>query len=336
MDCKRLTQALAWRLERLWDRLDGLRKALVVVNYHRLYARALDTPFDPAVYGDISLDYFCRQLRWLRDNARILSEDELLDCLAKPRAFPRRAVALTFDDGYRDNYDLAFPALREQGAPAFFFIPTGPLLDRKLGWWDIVAYLVRQSAVPFLELEGVRHGLDGPSARLACVSALQERYKTLPEAKTRHLAASLSKKLETAFPPAALQDAELMTVDHLREMLGAGMAVGAHTHSHRVLATLAPEEQWRELVTGKRILEDRLGAPVRSLAYPVGRRDSFGEKTKQMARKAGYAMAFSLYSGCNRPGSLDPMDIRRSAKRRPFDAFTASILYPGRALRAAP
>ncbi|WP_300156355.1 polysaccharide deacetylase family protein [Solidesulfovibrio sp.] len=335
MDVKSLTEALAWRLELFWDRLERLRTALVVVNYHRLYARAPDTPFDPTVYGGISLDYFRRQLRWLRDNARILSEEELLDCLARRRAFPRRAVALTFDDGYRDNYDLAFPALRERGMPAFFFIPTGPLLDRRLGWWDIVAYLVRRSPVPVLELEGVRHRLDGPSARQACINILQERYKTLPEAKTRHLTASLAEKLETAFPPAALQDAELMTVEHLREMTGAGMAVGAHTHSHRVLATLAPQEQRRELVEGKRLLEEQLGRPVRSLAYPVGRRDSFGEETKRMAREAGYSMAFSLYSGCNRPGSLDPMDIRRSAKRRPFDAFTASILYPGRVLRAA-
>ena len=68
------------------------------------------------------------------------------------------------------------------------------------------------------------------------------------------------------------------------------MAVGAHTHTHRVLATLDPGEQRRELLQGKRILEERLGGRVHSLAYPVGRRDSFGEETKRLAREAGYAM----------------------------------------------
>mgnify|MGYP003819471551 CR=1 FL=1 len=329
---KRLAQALAWRLEHLGDRLERFRKALVVVNYHRLYARVLDTPFDRTVYGDISLDYFRRQLRWLKDNVQVLSEDELLGCLDRPHTFPRRGVLLTFDDGYRDNYDLAFPALREEGLPALFFIPTEPLLERRLGWWDVVAYLVGTSRRPVLELEGTRHSLDGEAARRDCIHQLQERYKTLPEAQTRHLAASLAEKLETQFPPAAVQDAELMTVPQLREMTGAGMAVGAHTHTHRVLATLDPGEQRRELLQGKRILEERLGGRVHSLAYPVGRRDSFGEETKRLAREAGYAMAFSFYSGFNRPGSIDPMDVRRSSKRKPFDAFAASILYPRRAL----
>ena len=335
MAATRLAQALTWRFERLRDGLERLRKALVVVNYHRLYAHAPQTLFDRTLYGEMSVAYFRRQLCWLKANAQVLSEDEVLGCLSRPRTFPRRGVLLTFDDGYRDNYELAFPALREQGLPALFFVPTAPLVTRRLGWWDIVAYLVGRSRRTALELEGTRHSLDGEPARQACIRLLLERYKTLPEAETRELATHLAERLDTALPSAALQDAELMTVPQLREMLAAGMAVGAHTHTHRVLATLETEAQRRELVRSKRVLERLFKTTVRSLAYPVGRRDSFGEQTKRLARETGYAMAFSFYGGFNRPGAMDPLDLRRSGKRRPFDAFTASILYPGRVLGAA-
>jgi peptidoglycan/xylan/chitin deacetylase (PgdA/CDA1 family) len=325
---KRVSDALAWRFERLGERLERFRKALVVVNYHRLYDGALATDFDEAVYGDMSVEYFRCQLRWLRANAEVLSEDDLRGCLRRPRTFPRRGVLLTFDDGYRDNFTLAFPALKDEGLAALFFIPTQAMEDRSLGWWDTIAWLVGNTARPSLDLDGEHHSLAGKTERRRVIGLLQERFKVLPESATRDLLADLAVSLETPPPSAERQDAELMTVEQLREMAAAGMGVGTHTHTHRVLTTLTPKEQARELVGSKRLLEAWLGKPVHSLAYPVGRQDSFNEETKRLAREAGYEMAFSFYQGCNRPGRLDPFDLRRSSKRRPFEAFTASILYP--------
>jgi len=330
---QRLAQAVSWRLERLAQRLDGLRRALVVVNYHRLYHTALDTPFDEGVFGDVSLEYFRRQLQWLRQNTQVLSEDDVLRGLADPKVLPRRGVLITFDDGYRDNFQLAYPALRDHGLLALFFVPTGPLLERRLGWWDQAAFLVKKAKSRSLRLEGATYPLDTQDQRRKLITMLHERFKTAPEAQTRGLLDDLAQGLDSEFPAAELQDAELMTFAQLGEMSRAGMAVGAHTHSHRVLATLPADDQRRELAQGKAVLEERLGKPVRSLAYPVGRKDSFGEVTKGLAREAGYLMAFSFYSGFNRPGRMDPMDLRRSFKRKPFEAFTASILYPGRELR---
>lgn len=329
----RIPKAIAWRLERLRDVLEQRRKTFVVVNYHRLYAHALETLFDERVYGDISQEYFRRQLRWLRGNAQVLSQSELRGCLQKPHTFPKRGVLLTFDDGYRDNYDLAFPALQDEGLSALFFVPTQALETRRLGWWDIIAYLVKRTDKPALELEGVVHPLTGEDDRRILIDLLQERFKKLPEFQTKHLLEELGGKLETPFPSFESQDAELMTVAHLREMIRAGMGIGAHTHSHRVLSTLTRDEQAREIAKGKHVLEAWLGESVYSLAYPVGRRDSFDDVTKCLAKDAGFEMAFSFYSGFNRPSRMDPMDLKRSYKRKPFEDFSTSILYPWRILQ---
>jgi peptidoglycan/xylan/chitin deacetylase (PgdA/CDA1 family) len=333
---ERIARASSWSLERLLQTVEHFRKALVILNFHRLYSQTLQTRFDEGVFGDISLDYFLSQLSWLKKNTQVLSEDDVLNGIKHPSSLPSRGVLITFDDGYRDNYDLAYPALRDNNLPALFFVPTKLLIERRLGWWDIASYMVKHSKRQSMIHEDRLYSLGEQADRKRLIAVLHERFKTEPAARTNSLLEDLSKDLETDFPSAELQDAELMSFEQLGEMVRGGMAVGAHTHTHRVLATLEPEDQKRELEQSKAILEEQVGKPVRSLAYPVGRRDSFTEQTKRLAREVGYAMAFSFYSGINRPGRMDPFDLRRSFKRKPFETFTASILHPGRELRPMP
>ena len=237
MIVKRLAQSLRWRFERLAMLLERRRKALVVITYHRLYSQVLDTPFDEGVFGDMSQEYFALQLQWLKLNAEVISEGDVRLGLRCPGTLPQRGVLITFDDGYRDNYTLAYPVLRQMKLPALFFVPTQPLLERRLGWWDLAAYLVKQTKRPSLTLDGISYSLGGPEDRQRLIGVLLERFKTLPEARNQNLLTDLARDLDTVFPSSRLENAELMTFRQLREMIRGGMAVGAHTHSHRVLST---------------------------------------------------------------------------------------------------
>jgi peptidoglycan/xylan/chitin deacetylase (PgdA/CDA1 family) len=104
-----------------------------------------------------------------------------------------------------------------------------------------------------------------------------------------------------------------MTWDELRQCPASGIAVGAHGHSHRVLSTLSPEEQREELQASKELIERRIGARVRSLAYPVGGREHFTPTTKALAEELGYSLAFSFQGpAClNRWETIDRLDVRR-------------------------
>jgi peptidoglycan/xylan/chitin deacetylase (PgdA/CDA1 family) len=94
-------------------------------------------------------------------------------------------------------------------------------------------------------------------------------------------------------------------------MVGGGMAIGSHTHSHQVLSQLEPQQQYEELSNSRTILKEQLGTAADALAYPVGARTSFTSQTQQAARDAGYRIAFSFFGGINLRGQTRPHDVRR-------------------------
>ena len=98
---------------------------LTIFNYHRIRPDEPDhtTPFDAGVYGPTASQFY-EQMKWIRKYRKILSEADLISCLATGRTNLKHRVAVSFDDGYRDNDTLAYPILKELGIPAFFFIPT--------------------------------------------------------------------------------------------------------------------------------------------------------------------------------------------------------------------
>jgi hypothetical protein len=96
-----------------------------------------------------------------------------------------------------------------------------------------------------------------------------------------------------------------------REMIGGGMAIGSHTHSHQVLSQLEPEEQRWELAQSRALIKEQLGIEAGALAYPVGGTSCFSERTRQLAHEAGYRAAFSFYGGTNLPGETRAYDVKR-------------------------
>ena len=121
------------------------RPGLVVLTYHRI-AEPGDGPFyDPVISA--TPESFRAQVEWLHNRVRLLTLDELIDQVESGSPWREPVMLLTFDDGYRDNFDLAVPILRERNVPATFFIPTAFLESPRLPWWDHVAYVIKQTHV---------------------------------------------------------------------------------------------------------------------------------------------------------------------------------------------
>jgi peptidoglycan/xylan/chitin deacetylase (PgdA/CDA1 family) len=102
-----------------------------------------------------------------------------------------------------------------------------------------------------------------------------------------------------------------MSWDEIRMMRRAGMSIGSHTHSHRILAGLPEADQIVELARSKETLEQELGRTVDTISYPVGDPSSFTLLTQRLARAMGYRLGLSYYGGVNRVGHADPLDVRR-------------------------
>ena len=284
-------------------------RGLLVFNYHRV-GDSSQSSFDRALWSATQVE-FERQVRFLKRDFDVLRVDELDDVLSGKA---RRGVLITFDDGYRDNYELAWPVLTAHGVPATFFLTSGFLDDRPVSWWDEIAWMVHVSQKAELPpLFGIETplSLSTSEAREHTIVTLLRTYKRMPSTQTAEFLEQLSQLTGSGRCPQQVADSIWMTWDMVREMDQSGMDIGGHTVTHPILANTDPVEQETEIFESKRRIEQELGHAITAFSYPVGQPDSFNETTKQLLQSAGYQHAFSFYGGYCKSHPSDKYDLPR-------------------------
>jgi peptidoglycan/xylan/chitin deacetylase (PgdA/CDA1 family) len=301
-----------------WLRAQAVPHARIL-GYHRV----AEPPSDP--FGlCVGPNRFAEQLRTLRRECELLSLLELTEAI-RVRRVPRRAVVVTFDDGYEDTWTAAHPVLAAERVPGTLFVATG-LLGREPWWEELARQLAAAPALP------ARLALPVDERMLAWTADTTSRDARF----ARVLAAAHSELL--GWPPPA-RDAALvalrealrcpasepavrgLTVAQLLELADGGVFdVGAHGVAHTPLANLSEDEQRDEIMNSKRRLEDLLGRSVRSFSYPHG---SFSGRTAALVREAGFACACGSAPDAAASGSdvfalprLWPPDLRGPAFAR--------------------
>jgi peptidoglycan/xylan/chitin deacetylase (PgdA/CDA1 family) len=300
---------------------------LIVYNYHRIYKNdsgIINTIFDEGVYS-ASESQFRQQMIWLKKNTEILSEEKLLDIIRHGGTFSKPSSLVTFDDGYIDNYLIAYPILKQLEIPAIYFIPTQQISTRELGWWDVIAYIVKKSLKSTICLNNEEVQIADQST---AIKYIINRIKNEPYENTKYLLKHLSEACEVSIPDKDIQSNELMTWDQIREVSRGGIAIGSHTHSHRVLTTLSNESQREEISIAKTIIEHEIGNKIHSIAYPVGNYHHFSQVSQSIALECGYELGFSFNTGVNYGNKVIPFDIKRIAPQKEIALFTAMAMLP--------
>lgn len=288
----------------------GRWNGLLVFNYHRIGDPAL-SPFDRALFS-ADVDEFERQVQFLKKNADVVGIADLEQVFQRPH----RAVLITFDDGYRDNYELAFPVLKQENVPATFFITSGFIDQSPIAWWDEIAWMVRSSelsALNDLPVPGEALPLVSQDDREVAIEKLLLFYKDLPTPQTRPFLNRLAEATGTGRSPVALGKDLWMNWEMIRKMDQAGMDIGGHTVTHPVLSCTSIQDQRQEIFESKRRIEAELGHSISSFSYPVGQPNSFTEETKTLLKEAGYQWAFSFSGGFSRLDHTDAFDLPRVA-----------------------
>lgn len=289
---------------------------LIALNYHRI-GDVQASRYDRGLWS-ASADAFGEQMRFLKREMDIVSPADLPAILKKKRG---RYAMVTFDDGYRDNYEAAFPILRREGVAATFFVATGYIDSPSLPWWDEIAWMVRTSVgrgfdlPPWLE-QPLR--FDEPDREQA-VRTLLRKYKALPSVDADAYLHAIAAAAGTGRASSEDSKALWMNWDMLREMKAAGMTIGGHTVTHPVLARMTAEGQLSEIQTCARRLYQELGQPMTCFSYPVGHPSAFDEVTRSALRETGADYAFSYYGGYRRFDAWDSLDIRRVAIETEID-----------------
>lgn len=301
---------------------------LSILTYHR-FPRHEQEPFDDGVI-DTSAEEFDAHLQCLKQSFNVVGVDELC-AFAAGGSLPPNAVAITFDDGYLDNRERALPILQKHGLKAIFFVATAFTSERRLYWWDRVAYLLKHSNRRSITLEYPSRFRVTLEQRPRAIFELLRFVKACPSLDMEHFLTQLatlsgvpwSRELEREFA-----DKLLMSWDHVRELKRAGMDVESHTRTHRILQTLGPSELVDELEGSRRDLERELGQAPRALAYPVGKPLPRGSPIRLALSRAGYQLGLTNGTGPTPTwGRPDRFDIRRQTVARELSTnYLMSIL----------
>lgn len=309
-----------------------LWSGLLTFNYHRI-GQPDGSPLDHALWSATAAE-FDRQMRHLKLNFDVIGLSELERALSEAGSRRGRFAMVTFDDGYRDNFEDAFPILKSHGLPGVFFIATGFLDHAHPAWWDEVAWITNSTTARELRLSDrwdcSTLTLTAESRADVIRQLLAVCYRLHDDDRTDFLN-ELAERCGTGRASEKLADSLWMNWDMIREMRSEGMSIGAHTVTHPVLSRLNYEDQCRELNQSRMRLEQELNEPVTSLSYPVGRRDSFNEDTRRALRSNGFKWAFSYYGGHTGTGTVDQFDIPRVGIERDvnFTEFRAMCALPG-------
>lgn len=279
-----------------WGR--GLAQgAGVILTLHHVRPQGSEG-FRPNGILEITPDFLDRALTLIRaEGYDLVSLDEALLRLSTPRK-GRFFVALTFDDGYRDNVEHAWPVLAKHGAPWTLFVTTG-FADRtaRLWWLELEEAIRILPAIALTLPDGHFTARSGSGAeKQRAFDQLYWRLRKHPEAILLSAISDLA--AQAGIDAAALVERECLPWETLRALAGApGVTIGAHTLSHPMLAKHDEAFARTEISEGKAWLEAEFGTPIRHFAYPVGDSTSAGPRDFALARETGYASAVTTRPG---------------------------------------
>lgn len=288
----------------------GQRARLSVLIFHRVLART--DPLFPQEANGARFDAICG---WLRAWFNVVPLDDAVSRL-RCGTLPERALAITFDDGYADNHDVALPILLRHGLAATFFVSTGFMNGGRM-WNDSVIESVRRTSHHILDLRSAGDNLLGcysvrtVEEKRAAIEAIIGRIKYLPPSIRCDIVGKISE-----YAGAALPGDLMLTSQHVLALRRAGMQIGAHTVTHPILAQLDRESAHREIAESKRWLEALLGERVGLFAYPNGKPgDDFNDQTAETVRAVGFDAAVSTAWGAAHQGT----DLFQIPRFTPWD-----------------
>ncbi len=293
------------------------RRRLTILMFHGFTDRE-HTGLENAQHKHLAVQKFELFLRHLRRHYSIISLDHARDCLNKAAPLPRSPVVLTFDDGFRSNYTLAYPLLKKWQVPATIYLATEFVSERKPIWVDRVDHALNQAGKTVRDLIETKRWLKKlPQEEIeAAVSSLEQQMGGLP----------LDLRSGTAAPiyhPLAWTE--------ILEMQASGLvSFGAHTHTHKIMGRCQDETVRQEVRRSKQIIEKETAVRCTHFCYPNGGPGDSSPRSEQILAEEGYETSVLALGGVNPvpcPGmSLDRLGITNGMSFGEFELTVCGFL----------
>jgi len=283
-------------------------------NFHRI-GDADACKYDPNVFS-CSAEDLEKHLYFIKNNFEIITQAHFINLINNGQVVDNKLAYITFDDGYLDNYELAFPILRAMSVPATFFVATGLIESKVVPWWDEISWHIKQCNLDELRLPSWDKTIALSEATInknirVVLSQFKSTSTSIEEqlVELRHITGLTLEHYESEF----------MSWENLAEMESAGMTIGAHSHSHRIFSSLSAEELSHELFHAKMLLEENLTNKVLSISYPVGNASTYSRYMFDEIDRQGYQLAFTFRYFINQQLSANKFQLGRFSVSEPFD-----------------
>ena len=269
---------------RCWARLSP--PSALILCYHSVSDQRAEQSAIIAPGITVDADRFEQQMSILQKEYCPVTLDDIADCLERKKPFSRRAVAVTFDDGFADNYHLAAPIMEKYGIRGAIYLAVDAVRRQELPWYCRLHYLFHKAA----DQEAER------SYAQSCVVLEKEQL----EQRITQIESLFDHKLGVSAPSPSM-----MTFEQAKELIQRGHIIGSHTLSHGTAGLLTAEQLHREIGEANQILEQELGVPVQHFSYPHPYQidPQWSEDSLKETQKTGYKTAVLTQSGTVKQGA---------------------------------
>ena len=299
--------------------------AAAILAYHSVVEEPAKT--DYILGSSRARVHFERHIETLARKFSPVTLGDVAEFARSVRKLPPRAVAVTFDDGFADNYEVALPILNRYGVPATFYIMVDAVENGTLPWYCRIRFAfntTRKSEWTYAET-GRTYTLGSQAERQAAMPVAWDRGAALAGAEQRAFVDSVERDLEIDPAHARADHGMMMDWDQVRALKKAGHTIGGHTLSHPNVAQVSVEAARAEIAGCKRRLEEKLGDPVEHFSYPhPALNPHWSAETLAITREAGFKSAVLTTYGAVRAGD-DPLGMKRMYTPLDLDQLTLNL-----------
>ena len=260
------------------------RYPAIILFYHR-FADNNSKELPPK----LNVKTFENQIKHLKKWYQLISLDELVDHLKTGKDFSHPYVVITIDDGFKDNYDFAFPVLKRLDIPVTIYLTTGFVGTDRAPWIEEIAYCLQGYSRETFRFEQLFPGevfqVSNTQRKAKLWETIYEKMLYLDHEVKEHLFAKLLDKLDGAN---TCRGRLMLDWDEVNEMSKNQISFGAHTVTHPTLSRMFPDGAMFEISESKRHIEEKLGTSVLHFAIPNGKDDDFTAELREFCRSEGF------------------------------------------------
>lgn len=285
----------------------------------------------------LDIDSFSSHMEHLKRFYNVIPLARLVESYRQKRDLPPNAAVITIDDGYESNYSLAYPVLKKFDVPATIFLTAGFIDTKRPLWVDRIEYALNKAKPKALKLRIEKKvflfdlGTDG--RKKMCDRRLRAALKRAKDDKKEGIIGELEYNLDAKLSmddatPSIYRPLEWYQVVEMSK--NSLISIGSHTSSHMILTRCTGEDAKKEVLSSKRLIEEKTGLNCDLFSYPNGGAGDFDARTKKTLIESGYSCGITNISGLN-SSSSDLFELRRfgMSEKGDLSEFKSILAWKG-------